>query len=230
MPISFDPNQLRGQPSNAGSWVANPNGAPEKPLSDGVVTTFNDDEFGKIRIVRDEYDADTFQAQGDDGIVTFRADANSTPEQLLKEGLDFYSNDDLRERGHGLDNLDEHEQLRLTNSYLEAALWSSTGEDEEPLDDEHDLTDVSDATLEAARSDLDGFLKANHGLITRAINNPDYGGMEQVGHDFWLTRNGHGAGFWDRGLGELGDELTKNTKPFGGVDLYVGDDGKIYGA
>ena len=21
---------------------------------------------------------------------------------------------------------------------------------------------------------------------------------EQAGHDFWLTRNGHGAGFWDR--------------------------------
>ena len=23
----------------------------------------------------------------------------------------------------------------------------------------------------------------------------------QAGHDFWLTRNGHGVGFWDRGLG-----------------------------
>ena len=46
--------------------------------------------------------------------------------------------------------------------------------------------------------------------------------------DFWLTRNGHGAGFWDRGLGSVGDELTKNAKPFGSVDAYVGDDGKVY--
>jgi len=22
--------------------------------------------------------------------------------------------------------------------------------------------------------------------------------IEQAGHDFWLTRNGHGTGFWDR--------------------------------
>lgn len=27
-------------------------------------------------------------------------------------------------------------------------------------------------------------------------------------HDYWLTRNHHGAGFWDRGLGDLGDRLT----------------------
>lgn len=31
----------------------------------------------------------------------------------------------------------------------------------------------------------------------------------RAGHDLWLTRNGHGAGFWDRDLGELGDRLTK---------------------
>ena len=30
----------------------------------------------------------------------------------------------------------------------------------------------------------------------------------QHGHDFALTRNGHGAGFWDRGYGETGYELT----------------------
>lgn len=36
-----------------------------------------------------------------------------------------------------------------------------------------------------------------------------------------LTRNGHGAGFWDRGLGALGTELTNACKPYGGVDLYI---------
>ena len=30
--MSFDPNQLRGKPSNKGSWVANDNGDPESPL------------------------------------------------------------------------------------------------------------------------------------------------------------------------------------------------------
>ncbi len=26
--------------------------------------------------------------------------------------------------------------------------------------------------------------------------------LAQCGHDFWLTRNGHGTGFWDRGYEE----------------------------
>ena len=38
---------------------------------------------------------------------------------------------------------------------------------------------------------------------------------ELAGHDFALTRNGHGAGFWDRGLGEMGDMLTKECEPYG---------------
>lgn len=55
---------------------------------------------------------------------------------------------------------------------------------------------------------------------------------EQVGHDFMLTRNGHGAGFWDRGLGAVGDRLTEGTKPYGEYTLFVaerpGDGGELY--
>lgn len=51
---------------------------------------------------------------------------------------------------------------------------------------------------------------------------------EQFGHDFWLTRNGYGAGFWDRGIGKVGDELTKWAKAEGTCELYIGDDGLIY--
>lgn len=42
----------------------------------------------------------------------------------------------------------------------------------------------------------------------------------QAGHDFWLTRNHHGAGFWDRGLGEIGKRLTESAHGFGGVNVY----------
>ena len=31
------------------------------------------------------------------------------------------------------------------------------------------------------------------------------GDASQASHDFWLTRNGHSTGFWDRGTGALGD-------------------------
>ena len=47
---------------------------------------------------------------------------------------------------------------------------------------------------------------------------------EQAGHDFTLTRNGHGAGFWDRGLGAVGERLTENAKSFGStyIDVFSG--------
>jgi hypothetical protein len=50
----------------------------------------------------------------------------------------------------------------------------------------------------------------------------------QAGHDFWLTRNRHGAGFWDRGYGAVGDRLTAAAHAYGSVDLYAGDDNLIY--
>jgi len=52
---------------------------------------------------------------------------------------------------------------------------------------------------------------------------------EKAGHDFWLTRNGHGAGFWDGDWQEpAGAELSKASKAFGEINLYVSDDGKLY--
>jgi hypothetical protein len=52
----------------------------------------------------------------------------------------------------------------------------------------------------------------------------------QAGHDFWLTRNGHGAGFWDGDWPEpYASELTRVAKEFGGYSLYLGDYGLIYG-
>jgi hypothetical protein len=50
-----------------------------------------------------------------------------------------------------------------------------------------------------------------------------------AGHDFWLTRNGHGAGFWDGDWPEpLATVLTDAAHAFGELSPYVGDDGLIY--
>ena len=43
----------------------------------------------------------------------------------------------------------------------------------------------------------------------------EWSSAELAGHDFALTRNGHGTGFWDRGLGEMGDMLSEECKPYG---------------
>lgn len=41
----------------------------------------------------------------------------------------------------------------------------------------------------------------------------------QAGHDFWLTRNGHGAGFWDGDWDTLGDVLTKISHSYGETEV-----------
>lgn len=45
-----------------------------------------------------------------------------------------------------------------------------------------------------------------------------------IGQDFALTRQGHGAGFWDRGEGERGEALTKIAKSFGELHLWYDTD------
>lgn len=58
------------------------------------------------------------------------------------------------------------------------------------------------------------------------LDNYDY---EIAMHDFWLTRNRHGAGFWDGDYEKAdGEKLTELAHSFGEINLYVGDDGKIY--
>ena len=42
--------------------------------------------------------------------------------------------------------------------------------------------------------------------------------MERAGHDFWLTRNGHGAGFWDGDWEQkIGQRATDASKRFGEI-------------
>lgn len=111
------------------------------------------------------------------------------------------------------------------DAYVTAALWSSTDDEGNPLDDNYSIDDISQETLDKMKEEADKFEAENKEVYTK-------GGWSdaQAGHDFWLTRNGHGAGFWDRSEldEEIGKQLTDASKKFGEVDLYVGDDGKLY--
>lgn len=112
---------------------------------------------------------------------------------------------------------------QITKHYAIAALWSSTDDQDEPLDSNYSLDDISAETWGRMCEDVLQFIKANEALLV-ASGQSD----EQIGHDFWLTRNGHGAGFWDRDLGDIGDKLTDACNAFGEVWLYVGDDAQIH--
>lgn len=107
--------------------------------------------------------------------------------------------------------------------YLAAALWSSIDEEGNPLDDAYGKDDIHPAAMAQMRKDCRDFMESNKDDLMMAYKN----GEESAGIDFWLTRNGHGAGFWERGLGALGARLTKASKQ-DSCYLYVGDDGMIH--
>lgn len=115
----------------------------------------------------------------------------------------------------------------FVKAYCECALWCShdINSDDETGDETFEAMnyDADDFSKEAAvemREDCKDFIEANVTLLAELD-------AEQCGHDFWLTRNRHGAGFWDRGLGKIGDELTKAAHVYGSVDLYLNDQDTI---
>jgi len=110
--------------------------------------------------------------------------------------------------------------------YLETAIWSSNNDavDPEghghPLDRDYDTGDFTDAARETLRAECEDFWKKNWRDIE--------GDPSRAGHDFWLTRNGHGAGFWDGDFTddeEAGERLTAAAHSYGEIYISPTEDG-----
>ena len=100
----------------------------------------------------------------------------------------------------------------MLRGYLECAEWCGLqDEDREAL--ELSVSPKWDAdSLRQAGEDCSCFL-ADHASIIG-------GRLPQAGHDFWLTRNRHGAGFWDGDWpAEHGRILTDAAHVWGSVDV-----------
>jgi|SRR5215469_7442607 len=116
------------------------------------------------------------------------------------------------------------------SAYVEAALWSTTDDNDVPLDSNYVPSDIAKETFERMRADCERFQKENEESLQPEFCDSRYGLDAQAGHDFWLTREGHGCGFWDGDWKEpAAEKLTEASRKFGSFDLYVGDDGLIYG-
>lgn len=115
---------------------------------------------------------------------------------------------------------------RSLPQYFETMLWSSTDMDSgEPLDKEYDIKDISKALKDSSKKDLLSFAEYCEKNCSKELEEYlEEEGYESFGHDFSLSRNGHGAGFFDRGNGYKA--LQKASKTFGSVDPMV-NKGKI---
>lgn len=124
----------------------------------------------------------------------------------------------------------------FTSAYIQAALWSTNdGADEsggDYLDQNYGPDHLSPETLDRFKADCAKFQALYGHLLTRANRRrrDDISPEALGGHDFWLTREGHGSGFWDGDWEKnVGETLTAAAKSFGELELEVGDDGRIHG-
>lgn len=111
------------------------------------------------------------------------------------------------------------ETQEYLDAYTDAILWvncyQETPDGIESVDgtelDEPPTVDTGDALA---------FLEDNEDML--AYVSQTFGASwSQHGHDFALTRNGHGAGFWDRGYGVAGELLSDAARVYGDYDVYV---------
>jgi hypothetical protein len=130
------------------------------------------------------------------------------------------------------------------SAYIKAALWSSTDDNGEPLDKNQGSESLAPETSARMGTECAAFL--NHPLGGRLIGiaerleaegrwslpgGVDCSVMAYAGHDFWLTRNGHGCGYWDGDWPDgIAEGLDNLAHEFGSFDVYIGDDGFIHGS
>lgn len=125
----------------------------------------------------------------------------------------------------GSDNATFRALDEFTQGYIECAFFCDASPDSEDLA-VAGFDDLATEALDAMVRACAAFQEENADALAEYYEHRD---AAHAGHDLWLTRNRHGAGFWDRGLpGDLGQRLTDAAHRESECSLYRGDDGLVY--
>jgi hypothetical protein len=108
---------------------------------------------------------------------------------------------------------------KFTRGMLTTALWSTSDESDdlggEPLDQNYNVGDVNKKCLAGLVKDAEKFQRENADDLAAVPSD-----SETCGHDYWLTRNDHGAGYWDDDYPEpYATRLTEAAKRAGNIHL-----------
>lgn len=109
--------------------------------------------------------------------------------------------------------------------YFTAAEWLIRDNEEDPEGgiDKAEILCWSEDAIREAREDCARFERENADdlLLYQELSGR---GSRSAGTDFWLSRNGHGAGFFDRGNDPVFDRLQDAAESYGQRDVYLADD------
>jgi hypothetical protein len=119
--------------------------------------------------------------------------------------------------------------IEFTSACIEALYSTDTGEEDQP--------EANAPLNKETKLDLEADCRSwwrQYGcfvMTDACICHRDSGVSKasQAGHDFWMTRNGHGCGFWDGDWSDnYSDRFTLGSNKYGHVDVELGDDGEIH--
>jgi len=111
-------------------------------------------------------------------------------------------------------------------AYLEAAMFTDGGPDHPDID----AGEFAPESILKAKTDCVQFISDNIDLVLAAVSRVGYD-YASLAHDLWLTRNGHGTGFWDRREleeGDLGNQLSMAARALPPLTLELDDKGNLH--
>ena len=155
------------------------------------------------------------------------SEVSKNSQSVLESALQFEANDYEQAVLNGtLQEAFKFDIKQIVNSYLETMLWAEMDDEDEPLDSNYSISDVDKGSVKKAEDDIKKFLKKAGHLID--TDNPT--ALDRIGHNFWLTRKGHGAGFWDDEKNyPKGKEISKIIeKEFKNDPYPFAQDGNVY--
>lgn len=115
----------------------------------------------------------------------------------------------------------------ILNGYLECILWTESDLENDTL--ENVLVDktIFDFTKDSIKRSLDDITKFLNIAVVEAENELIYyvNDPSQLGVYFWLSRNGHGVGFFDNNHDKLQDIARNQFKTCNGI--FLNNDNKV---
>jgi len=121
-----------------------------------------------------------------------------------------------------------NELNEVVKHFCTAALFTEVDELDNPLGDNYSVESIAPESMRCITANIAQWLVDNKALTDQLT---DTFGANLIGYNLWLTSQGHGVGFGDRDLDELGDQLTRVCEyrhDLFSNGLYVGDDGQLY--
>ena len=170
--------------------------------------------------------------------------------------LNDYIKESYIDNNGNLEDMSQEDINEILKGYIDCALWTEeerlkqenetySEDEDEDYNDMSEIDKIVNVQLKLDSKSFDSFTSEDIDINSKIEAYKDIkkfiqssgdkaideaiseNGLDSLGMDIWLTRNRHGAGFFDRGYKNQ-DILEKSALDLGEKYLVIGDDGLLY--